>query len=487
MSLIVPILNPYGWHYPNQLFWSLIPTEGNLAYNSKVFAYTPTFKLITPFHAFALYANLAIVMLAALYVFNLKKKKIEWSSLLSNLVFASLYTLYFRTTFFWAPVFAFSAIALLNNFQLEFGRSSLKTKSAMAFVVLVSIFGMSADALHSGFTEPEQYVQAGHFGISFHNPVDSAEYIQRHSPRGRIGNTYINGAYLLWRFWPEAKVLIDPRHFPYKEWSDAYLTFHNGGHFYSFTHKYQADIWCIGNGNVDLYSRFLYSPDWKLAFYGRGSSVFIPAQEARSGDTPFEVAPHILETDNIYVLSTVYLFALKSHDWTTAESLLAKMEASFDVPRNQSVLSAAKVALAGMRALTNKEYPRAIDLLGNYPQSFKIEIAVSHLQRAQSFMNVHQFEQARQHAYAALEADPGFIGNYFNAALLDWVLYEHQPSYHSDLVQKSLLKKLNHFIALAQNEAGLEAYIKISQAIVSGIYKNTRPLPALIIPQFHNP
>ena len=41
------------------------------------------------------------------------EKRVEWSSLLTNLFFAILYTKFLRTTFFWAPVFALSGISMV--------------------------------------------------------------------------------------------------------------------------------------------------------------------------------------------------------------------------------------------------------------------------------------------------------------------------------------------------------------------------------------
>ena len=485
ISLLVPLVNPYGWHYTGQLFWSLIPTEANLAYNRSVFAYTPTFKQITPFHAFSLYGDLAILILAFLYFANLKNKKNEWSSLLSNLVFALLYTLYFRTTFFWAPVFAFSAITLLSGLEGKLRRFSLKATYTISSLALLTILWLSVNAVYAGYTKPERYVQAGHFGISFANAVDCAEYIKQNFPNARIGNTYGNGAYLLWRLWPKAKVLIDPRHFPYKNWSDEYMAFHNGNRFSSFLRNHQADIWCVGNDSIDLYSHFFYSPDWKLAFYGRGASVFVPASYTRSGGRFFEVAPDILETDNRFVFSTVFLFALKSRDWKTVDSLIAKITTSFNQPRNNTLLSETKTVLSGMQAFLQKDYPKAIALLGQNPQPFKIEIAVSHLQLAQSFMTAHQFTQAWQHVQEALKKDPGSISNYFNAGILDWVLYESYPGHRSDLVKQSLTRKLNYFIENAHNDPDLDAYVKTARKIVSGEYRKIQTLPLLIIPQYH--
>ena len=53
------------------------------------------------------------------------------------------------------------------------------------------------------------------FGITYWNPVDEVEFLQKYHPGLKnIINDYDSGGYLIWKLYPQTKVLIDPRSFP---------------------------------------------------------------------------------------------------------------------------------------------------------------------------------------------------------------------------------------------------------------------------------
>lgn len=245
LSAVTPFLNPYGYRYVIQLFFDILPTQNNVAYNNKIAAYLSTFDFQTPFQNFELYADLAIVLLLFQYYKNFRLKKIEWSSLLTNLIFALLYTKYFRTTFYFAPVFCFSTLYLYRNTIEREKKKSHYFDIGKNIIISMFILFLSGYAIYRGYKTPEMYQWMG-FGISETNPVEEAKFIKKYFPKAKIGNSYDQGAYLLWTLWPDNKVFFDSRHFPFKAWSDEFfIDFQKGRNFNKFIKKYPCDLWLV--------------------------------------------------------------------------------------------------------------------------------------------------------------------------------------------------------------------------------------------------
>ena len=80
------------------------------------------------------------------------------------------------------------------------------------------------------------------FGIGYMNPVAEAKYIKKHFPKVRIGNTYDEGAYLLWELWPQNKVFIDARYFPFRGWLDEYWKVFHGNIGYQYPERVERFI-----------------------------------------------------------------------------------------------------------------------------------------------------------------------------------------------------------------------------------------------------
>jgi hypothetical protein len=170
-------LTPYGLQYPFQLIQFIVPTRGNMTFINHVAAYR------SPFHVqdqdalgFVLLVNLSILTLLTLYIRNFRS--VDWSSLLLNFVFVLLYTRFYRTTFYWSPIFLFSCLFLSKSKQLiPAGRKTWVSILLLPTVTLFAILFVSGVLLRQAVRAPEMDSGIG-FDIGAMNPVAEAEYIR---------------------------------------------------------------------------------------------------------------------------------------------------------------------------------------------------------------------------------------------------------------------------------------------------------------------
>jgi hypothetical protein len=202
-----------------------------------------------------------------------------------------------------------------------------------ALTLLLAVW-LSGSALRQAVIRPEMGSWMG-FGIGYMNPVSEAKYIKKYFPTVRIGNSYDEGSYLLWTLWPDNRIFIDARQFPFKDWTDEYWKiFHsNVGYEYparieKFINKQQCDLWCVGFSSGAVTQWLFHSPDWQLAYYGISAAVFV-----RKG-TPLPTGQVVYSPDigtirNMGDLQDLLYWTLMIKDWQAVEILFARMEEYF--------------------------------------------------------------------------------------------------------------------------------------------------------------
>lgn len=375
LSFCSIFLTPYGYHYPLQLLARLIPNKENMAYNTKIAAYYAPFESFTPYQNFALYANLALGILIIFYIFNFMQKKVEWSSLLTNLLFAFLYTKFLRTTFYWAPVFALSSIYMLQPTRIHLNDKRIKQilnkYLPLPILTLAGALVLSTHALYVSYCRPQENTWMG-FGIGYFNPYEEAEYIEHYFPTSRIGNTYTEGGYLLWKLWPKNKVFFDPRHFPYKSWSDEYFEAINGSDMYAFEkfiNRYPSDLWCISLYFPVPLLYFTQSPQWQLAFYGNNSAIFVRSDIPLPEGIP-KASADFGNVRNVLNAVRVLAFATTIQDWQVVNTLLKAIQDNFHCGDKEFLYQWSTILRDGMQAYWSHDYAKAVLQLQRLPAIF---------------------------------------------------------------------------------------------------------------------
>ncbi len=487
LSFLSIFITPYGLDYPLQLFFNLLPTQDNLHQLNQVSAYTSTFTNANPYN-FTLSANIAIFLLVI--VFFRRFRKIEWSTLLANLVFAYLYTRFYRTTFFWAPIFAFSILSLYASgapaHSLTKHTNVIKQYGYIAITILGFYLGIST--IYQALVWPEKFLWTG-FGITEGSPVSEAQYIKNHYPDAKIGNTYNQGAYLLWTLWPDNTVFFDARHFPYRKWSDEFFSFSAGKNIDAFTKEYPADLWCISIYYSKLLLGLLLKDEWKLAFYGKNSAVIVK-KDIPLPDGNIRVAKDIYDFKNIYSATDAFRFAVHIGDFDVAHNMLSALKKRFSFNKKQKKhIKVLTKYLNGIEAYQEGHYETAIENFDFFNGSIK---SISFLETncyqylTKQYWDNNEYKRALDTSFNALKLIP--TDNpyaLYNSGVISWYieqngLYEDEV-YIGKITYKDLWKNnLKLFTENYAENSDFIPYVEIATKILRGNFPAVKP--ELIIP-----
>jgi len=348
LSITTIFITPYGWKYPAYLVRSLlINTQETTQHFANIMAYQSIFYPDAKHLHLIDYGLASLIILCILLYPKIRSRKFDWTLILSNIFLLLLYAYYLRTTYFFAAVFTFSSLYLMASSGLPFHRNLYKQIINSGIVVVLLFFSIRAN--FEAICSPD-------FGFSsdYISPIKEAQYIQDHFKGLRLGNDYDCGAYLLWALWPDTKVFIDARSFPYQSWLQEYNEFLYGKdktYKDRFVSSYNCDVWCLTYSFSQL-SYFINSPDWRLVYYGPSACIFLskrinfPAQSHEVSDSIYNV--------NFYQNDIISHFALSTGDLLVAERLVEKMK-PLPVCRIQKELAAnANIALGNSQIRNNK-------------------------------------------------------------------------------------------------------------------------------------
>jgi hypothetical protein len=422
LSTVALFCTPYGFSYLLNLFPTLVPTADNLDYMNKIAAHSPTYLALDNNHLTDS-ANIALFVLLAVCV--MRFKKVEFSLLVSNLAFAYIYSIYYRTTFFWAPIFLFSVMYLVSFSTERTSNDSIfsiywKLFTRLAIVAVSVLF--SARIIYTSVTSPEGKLWMG-FGITELLPVVEAQYIAEHFPDERIGNTYDQGASLLWELWPDNTVMFDSRHFPYRKWSDEFFDFMNGNNVDEFTVKYPATLWCIGFNHGRLIQNMVGTGKWRIAFFDKNAVVLLPAHSV-------ELPNQLPYTDEVFDIRSIVTgiqliqLCIQARDFEKADIFLDAIKSRFTARHHRSTITKLEHYLEGTRAFYAGRFYEALQELATVPDDQTI-----FTMRIISLMNLGhkdylswRLENALQKFRQALEATQ-YSNNNLDNDLRTWAIY----------------------------------------------------------------
>lgn len=475
LAAATPLLTPYSFHYPLQLFRDLLPTRENISFNNKIAAYAPTFAANDDSYNFTLCADLAIAFLILFFCFNFKR--IEFSTLLPNLVFAFLYTQFLRTTFYWVPVFLFSSLSMLptTSIRLWSWQYAQTIFRVLPILIMTASGWIAWDTLYKAYTRPEAYLWMG-FGISDGNPVAETEYIKKYFPQARIGNTYEQGAYLLWELWPKNKVFFDARHFPYRAWSDMFFNFSAGNDIQAMTKKYPCDLWCIKLTNTRLLYSMLQSKDWHLAFYGKNAAVLLRNNIPLPHNAP-KYSADIFESKNIYAASSCFTFACYLKDWETAKKMLTAITTTFTHASAQPTVRWAQHYFNGLTAFYNRRYSEAVshlELLGSRSTYIRYTLATCyHYLTREAWQNGDDVF-ALTHARKAWDMVPDTSYSLYNLGTIIW---QQERTLGAGTEKRPDWRRfLQEFLRITPDDREFSAFLPLAWAMLNGVQQERPPL-----------
>lgn len=356
-SAMVCLVTPYGLHYPRQLLRDVF--GGNpIGSSQSLGAYVSIFYPGTERLHYPQYLVVAVVILLVLCSRWVRSRRFDWSIAVTNIAFALLYTRFLRTTFYWAPIFAYSVIVLLAQDRRWLWPSRRRAATPLFAGIAVVALALSSRAVYESVADPASSERWLGFGVSYFNPVEETEFIRDNCAGARIGNDYDSGAYLMWRLWPHAKVFIDPRQFPFRSWYAAYRQFETGRDIPGLLRRFPSDIWLVKHRRKTLMGWFQRSPEWHPVFYGPVGAVFrrVASTDPRPPPARGEGLSSIRNVEHTFF---PLIFALNVGDVEGAQIIYSGMKKRYSLPVHREAVDSAARLIEAVHAYQREDYAQA--------------------------------------------------------------------------------------------------------------------------------
>jgi len=362
LSAAAVFITPYGWTYPFHLLDELVFSSERFYRDIRsLMEYQSIFYPdASPLH-FIDHLVVSSCILAALVFLQVKNRRTDWTVLLVNAAFLVLYMKYLRLTYYWAIVFVFSAAYLLRR-QAADGPGIMVNKPVRAglqAIVVCLVLFYSFRATYESLCSPNIGYNA-----AYHPPAAEAEYIRTHYPSLRMGNDYDSGTYLLWSLWPEKKVFLDARYFPFSQWYGEYTAFADttdGNRRDLFLEKYPCDLWCLSYNDLDLVRYFLDSEDWRLVHYSTSGCVFLSRRAKPAED---RVVADIGSPSSLYETIRASHFAFLAGEYPAAKKLVMNLTPCPLCPGQKGLAYGSMVSL-GDEFSNRQRFSDAVDLFAS--------------------------------------------------------------------------------------------------------------------------
>jgi hypothetical protein len=316
-------------------------------------------------------------------------------------------------------------------------------------------------------------------------PVAEAEFIKKNYPHTIIGNTFNEGAYLMWVLYPENKIFYDARTFPYHQWSKDFFSFQEGRQVKPFLTKYNADIWCVGFYFQKLLIWFLASPDWQPVFAGKTAMVFAKKTDNDSAQhQPLLHSENFLAPKNISAALYIFTSLVNMQEWQKATQLLDHMKATFTcIGREEEIRVILGGYLEGAHAFHRKDYDTAIQFLtksnGQIINCSRM-LVLSLLHSAAEKWEKGDSEKAFNFTDRVWFYDPGNLFSLYNAGIIIWhdddTLKKTVDQNGKPLAFPDWRELLQAFLEVAPQTPAYSKSISIAQKILAGnLSKEIRP------------
>ncbi len=475
LSFFATFITPYGYKYHLSLVIGLLlkPDIENL---KTVSAYGPTLAVPT----YVLYFVIPIIILVFIFISSKHYKHIDWVFVTSNICYAILYTVFGRLMYYWIPVYTFSILYYLKDDILFYKPKKNWIPALITSIALIISLDQVRWQTLVSFTNSITWFG---LGDSYINSHEEAEFIAKYYPHYNVGNPYNCGGYFLWRLYPQNKIMIDPRYFPFKSWYDEYIKFVSNKETEKFLQKYQCDILHLQHMDLLLYPYFLTHPDWKLAFYGTGGAVFVK-RHIPLPDNKIQRSEYIFSYPSLHQSSLILSFSLRIGDWEACERILQHMKKEFTWFNQIAFVEAAENLYMGTRAYYRRDYQTALTLyeksLGKVPVPPNILSAMYHFKAVDLWTEGKTYD-ALEYIKKVLEIKDDDPYGLFNLGVINWYIYKKQVesgvNFLDDPHARSIwLKPFEAFIDFAKDKPGAKAALDIAYKIINGKYSGKPPL-----------
>lgn len=428
------LITPYGYDYIHQLIMQYFDKQLQSDV-SNVHAYTSTFALHnTP--QLPLFADIAIGIILLVFSISLRKKQLDFVPIISNLLFAFLFTRYGRLVLPWIAVFSLSIVYYGSAVSV------IQTKRKVIFIATFALatFFLSGWLLNheKQFPSRGQWLE---FGMSEQfTPHEEINFIQENYKKTKLGNMYDHGAYILWKMWPQTKVMMDARYFPYKNWFNECLTFYNGVNIEAFIQKYPFDIIAIQHNHAALILWFHKSKEWKLVFYGKSAAVFVRSALALPGQ--IVRGQGLNDIRGYSIAATAFNASILIRDWPGTDMILSTMKRNFTDQHQQTIISGFEDIKSAAQMYEKKDYSASIRYIkqasDKHVDAHDLHAAALLMQANENWQD-KQWNAAIKNTISSLLIKKSFAASY-NLALMVWQI-ETMEQQNKQSLQLSLTER----------------------------------------------
>jgi hypothetical protein len=296
LAALVSLANPNGLDgalYPFPQLDMVGSAERRGAFGMLVDELRPAFGSQKPL-ALGLFLGLAVLSLGAIAA---NWKRVREADLLLWVAFFQLAIGALRNTALFAIVAAPILVRNLNE-ALDARPLSRRFHAAAAAVVTAFALLVAADAARGRFhARVGPYSTAGLGVIEGLNPIGAAEWIAAARPPAPIAHSMADGGYLIWRLWPEYRVMSDGRLEVFGPDLLPRLQFRDVQAFAGLDAEHRFGTVLLNHRRIDVgdLAAWLHaSPEWRLVYLDDVSLVFVrePARHpALDLDAPDLFAP----------------------------------------------------------------------------------------------------------------------------------------------------------------------------------------------------
>ena len=280
LSYLAVLINPYGIHYHIFNIQALL-SETYMGGITKLIAYYSLWPYLSPVKSFTfrLFGTawaqilLASVFCALCLYAYFRKRVLDVTLIAFNLFFFFFSMSNARYSIFF-PLFAlFSILYLLHRIQAPDLKRNLKPAALVMFLFISG---------YIVFTSLYLLDQRTWFGKGLDElaPVKEVEFIMKNKLPPPLFNDYLVGGYMIWKMYPEYKVMIDPRYGPYAKQLIPDYSKLTGAldvkTMNQFLERYPAKVALVHLAEeAPIILRLLQSGEWSLLYFEKNAAVLV--------------------------------------------------------------------------------------------------------------------------------------------------------------------------------------------------------------------
>lgn len=368
LSAAATLLTPYGTDLARHLLnLSVEGVAPNITNNIR--AYQSVIKNIwigSVEYKTELWGIMAVSFVILFFANAKKNRDLDFGILLPTIFLSALNLKFLRASFYWPPFWAMSFFYLASKERVDLvaGINNAKPLVKGALVaLLVSLFVFfPVRSLYNLTFRPQRFSYLG-YGMNYGLPVHASAFLKEHHIGNKLFNSYNAGSYLIFDLYPDRKVFIDNRCFPYKKGVyDKYMAFRDGEiSMEEMESEFGFDTAIITNAEIVL-NQFLASKNWRAVYYGIGGVVLVRNDVKFTNDITKLDRHRFDGLKNLVQAVTIVRTAQNLNDLDTADYVIDIIKKNLSYQGLYDYFyPMCKTSQSGLRAFGKGDYDRAFE------------------------------------------------------------------------------------------------------------------------------